>query len=382
MSDSMTMAELMSQYKTNDDLSNGDVVSGKVLSVNSDEVIVNINYAADGILPKEEIEGGSTDGISIGDEISVFVVKVNDGEGSVLLSKKRADSLLVWDEFEALLTSKKKLMVKVKEAVAGGLVTEYKGARVFIPASQVALSYVTDLKIYINQVLEIIIIEYDRESKKVVGSRKVIEQQKQERTKSDLMARISSDDRMSGRVVRLADYGAFVDLGGIDGLVHVSQMSSKRIKHPNEVLAEGDLVDVIVLAVDRERERISLKLADIKESPWENVDAYYQVGDLVKGKVTRLMSFGAFVEIEDGLEGLVHISELSDSHVTKVTEVVKIGDEVEAVILGIDSEAQKLSLSLKAASEVEEEYAQIPEEPVLKSTLSDLFGDKLKNLKF
>lgn len=382
MSENMSMAELMAQYETNNDLNKGDIVEGTILSVNAEEVIVNINYISDGVLPKEEIEGSTTEGLSIGQKISVFVVKTDDGDGNVLLSLKRADQILVWDEFEKIFEGKRKLKVKVKEAVSGGLVADYKGARVFIPASQVALSYVDDLKPYLHQTMEIVLIDYKKADQKVVGSRKVIELEAQERSKADIMSRISADDRITGKVVRLADYGAFIDLGGVDGLIHISQLSNRRIKHPSEVLNEGDLVDVIVLEVNREKDRISLKLADIKASPWESVDANYQVEDIVFGTVTRIMNFGAFVEIEDGLEGLVHISELSDQHVSRVQEVVNVGDEIQVMILQIDSENQKLALSLKAAKEAELQDFEPYEEEVQNTTMSDLFGDKLKNLKF
>ncbi|GAU78006.1 30S ribosomal protein S1 [Fusibacter sp. 3D3] len=382
MSDSMSMADLMAQYETNNDLKKGDVIEGTILSVNTEEVIVNINYSSDGVLPKEEITGSTTEGLEVNQKISVFVLKADNGDGNVLLSQKKADQILVWDEFEKIMNSKRPFKVKVKEVVTGGLVADYKGARVFIPASHVALAYVEDLKPYLHQTLEIVLIDYKKEDQKVVGSRKVIEQEAQERSKADRLSRISPDDRITGKVVRIADYGAFVDLGGVDGLVHISQMSNKRIKHPSEVVQEGALVEVIVLEVNREKERISLKLADIKESPWETVDVHYHVDDVVAGKVTRIMNFGAFVEIEDGLEGLIHISELSEQHVSRVQEVVNVGDEIEVMIIQIDSENQKMGLSLKAAKEAElsdfEPYAE--EEQT--TTLSDLFGDKLKNLKF
>ncbi len=381
MSENMSMEELMDQYDSNSDIGKGDIIEGTVLSVNAEEVIVNINYISDGVLPKEEIEGSTTEGIQTGDKISVFVVKTDSGDGNVLLSKKKADQQLVWDEFETLFKGKKIIKMKIKEVVNGGLVGEYKGARVFVPASQVALSYVEDLNPYLHQSMEVVLIDYKRDDKKVVASHKVIELEKQERTKADILSRISPDDRISGTVVRLEQYGAFVDLGGVDGLVHISQLSNKRVKHPSEVVAEGDLVEVIVLSVDRDKERISLKLADIKESPWVEAESNYRPDDVVRGVVTRLMTFGAFVEIEDGLEGLVHISELSENHVTKVSEVVNVGDEVDVMILSVDAENQKISLSIKAAKEMEAEVYEPYEEEAQSTTLSDLFGDKLKNLK-
>ena len=232
--------------------------------------------------------------------------------------------------------------------------------------------------------LEVVITEYQMDKKKVVASHKVVAKKALEGKKTDVISRISQGDALTGTVVRLADYGAFVDLGGVDGLIHISQMSWKRIKHPSEVLKDGDVVSVVVLSVDREKEKISLKLSEVQENPWDSIEANYQVGDLVHGKVTRLMNFGAFVELEEGIEGLVHISELADQHVNRPGEIVKIGDEVRAVILEIQADAQKLSLSIKQAADVDDtDYASFAEEVEEgPATLSDLFGDKLKNLKF
>lgn len=379
-----TMSELLAQYDSTERLYSGDIVAGTVISSNQDEVMVNINYMADGILPKSELPDGNPLAFEAGQTLKVYILKMDDGDGNVLLSLTKAYDVIVWDEFQKLYDDKQSFDVKVKEAVKGGVVAHYKGASVFIPASQLAVSYVEDLNSFIGMTLEVELSEYDASKKKVVASHKEILKKRMATKKVDALARISQGDVMTGTVVRLADYGAFVDLGSVDGLIHVSQMSWRRVKHPSEVMKEGDVVEVIVLSVDREKEKISLKLAEIHENPWHTIADHYQVGDLVRGRVTKLMNFGAFVEIEEGIEGLVHISELAEQHVTRASEIVSVGDEVDVVILDMDAATQKMSLSIKAAADMdvmETEGYDEADQPT-NTTLSDLFGDKLKKLKF
>ena len=382
--ENQTMGELLNQYGTTERLYSGDVVEGTVISSNSDEVMVNINYMADGILPKAEIPDGNPIDFKEGQKIKVYILKLDDGDGNVLLSLKKAFEIIVWDEFQKLFDGQITFNVKVKEAVKGGVVGLYKGASVFIPASQLALSYIEDLSSYIGMTLEVELSEYQMATKKVVASHKNVLKRQLAAQKSDQLSRINVDDQLTGTVVRLADYGAFVDLGAIDGLIHVSQMSWRRVKNPSEILNVGDVVDVIVLKVEREKEKVSLKLAQVQENPWETISTRYAVGDVVKGKVTRLMNFGAFVEVEEGVEGLVHISELSENHVTRPNEVVQVGDEIEVMVLELDVDNHRMSLSLKAVTgmDLEDYESLIPEEDSAPATLSDLFGDKLKNLKF
>jgi len=382
MEENVSMEAAVAKMDKADTLRAGDVVTGKVMSVNHDEVIVNLDYMADGILTKEEIEGGETSQFAEGDAITVYVLKVNDGEGSVSLSLKRAEAEMVWQEFQTLLDEKTTFSLKIKEAVKGGLVGIYKSARVFIPASQVALHFVEDLSAYAGSSLDVKLIEFDPEKKRVVASRRVIEEKERSKRKEETLSKLSEGDKLTGKVVRLANYGAFVDLGDVDGLVHISQMSWKHVKHPSDIVKEGDVVDVEVLSVDRETEKISLKLANIQENPWKNILDHYQINDIVSGKVKRTTSFGAFVEVEEGVEGLVHISEISEEHIANTSDVLSEGDEVEVMVLNIDAEAQKMSLSIKAVKEADAvSYEPIEEETVSAPTLSDLFGDKLKNLK-
>jgi len=382
MEENVSMEAAVAKMDKADTLRAGDVVTGKVMSVNHDEVIVNLDYMADGILTKEEIDGGETSQFAEGDAITVYVLKVNDGEGSVSLSLKRAEAEMVWQEFQTLLDEKTTFSLKIKEAVKGGLVGIYKSARVFIPASQVALHFVEDLSAYAGSSLDVKLIEFDPEKKRVVASRRVIEEEERSKRKEETLSKLSEGDKLTGKVVRLANYGAFVDLGDVDGLVHISQMSWKHVKHPSDIVKEGDVVDVEVLSVDRETEKISLKLANIQENPWKNILDHYQINDIVSDKVKRTTSFGAFVEVEEGVEGLVHISEISEEHIANTSDVLSEGDEVEVMVLNIDAEAQKMSLSIKAVKEADAvSYEPIEEETVSAPTLSDLFGDKLKNLK-
>lgn len=379
-----TMGDLLEQYDSTERLYSGDVVEGTVISSNQDEVMVNINYMADGILPKAELPDSNPLSFQEGQKLKVFIVKLDDGDGNVLLSLTKAFDIIVWDEFQKMFDEKQTFSVKVKEAVKGGVIAHYKGASVFIPASQLSVSYVENLSSFVGMTLEVALTEYDATKKKVVASHKEILKKQLAEKKSDALARISPGDAMTGTVVRMADYGSFVDLGGVDGLIHISQMSWRRVKHPSEVMHEGDVVDVIVLAVDREKEKISLKLAEVHENPWHTITERFEIGDLVTGRVTKLMNFGVFVEIEEGIEGLIHISELAEQHVTRPSEIVSIGDEVSVVILDMDIEAQKMSLSLKAAAEMDEVDLMDFEDDTqeTQTTLSDLFGDKLKNLKF
>lgn len=382
--ENQSMGDLLNQYGTTERLYTGDVVEGVVISSNNDEVMVNINYMADGILPKSEIPDGNPREFVEGQKIKVYILKLDDGDGNVLLSLKKAYEIIVWDEFQKMYDEHQSFNVKIKEAVKGGVVGNYNGTPVFIPASQLAITYVEDLSSYVGMTLEIELTEYQMATKKVVGSHKNILKKQLEVKKTDRLSRINAEDQITGTVVRLADYGAFVDLGGIDGLIHISQMSWRRVKHPSEILKVGDVVDVIVLKVEREKEKISLKLAKVQENPWETILTRFAVGDIVKGKVTRLMTFGAFVEIEEGVEGLVHISELAENHVTRPSEVVQIDEEIDTMILEIDAENHRMSLSLKAVTGMDlEDYERfMPEEEEAPTTLSDLFGDKLKNLKF
>ncbi len=382
MSEKMSMAELLETYDATERISKGDILTGEILSVNADEIIVNIGYMADGLVPKTEWSEGFDAEYQVGNTIKVMVIKADDGEGNVLLSIKQAESILVWDELNTYYAQQTAFDVKVKEVVKGGVVAHYKGARIFIPASQLSLQYVESLDAYQGATLKVKLHEYDPSKKKCVASHKDILKLKADDDKRIELSRLSEGDVLQGTVVRLADYGAFVNLGTLDGLVHVSQMSWRRVKHPSEVVKVGDVVEVSVLHVDREKEKVSLKLTQVQENPWDDIFNKYQIDQVCEGTVVRLMPFGAFVELEEGLEGLVHVSEMADYHVNKPSEVVKIGEKVQVRILDIQSEQEKIALSLKGVedNDFEDDFVEASEETP--TTLSDVFGDKLNQLKF
>lgn len=378
-----SMKALLEDYDAPDRIEVGDVVEGVVLSANDKEVMVNIHYHADGVLPKEEIPDANPEAYEEGQTLQVCVTALNDGEGNVMLSLNKAYDRVVWDEFQNLSDEALSFDVRITEAVKGGIVGTYKGARVFIPASHVSMRYTEDLKAYVGQTLSVKIIDYTKSEKRVVASAKAVEQAEREVQKQALLQSLKKGDRLEGTVARLADFGAFVDLGGLDGLVHISRMSWRRVQHPSEVVAQGDAVKVEVVGVDAEKGKVSLKLLDTGGNPWDTVKDRYPVGESFSGTVTNLAPFGAFVMLEEGIEGLVHISELSDTHVKTPSEVVSEGQEVVVKILSIDFKTHRISLSMKTDSEPAERdfeaYIEKSEGP--QATLSDVFGDLLSKFK-
>lgn len=364
----------------------GDILKGTVLSISDKGVIVNIGYMADGIISIQELsddpEVNPDDLVKVGDEISVYVLEVNDGEGNVALSKKLAESLKVWDDFENSLNSGTTLSVKVSEVVKGGVVAKVQGIRAFIPASQLSTSYVNDLNTFVGKILEVKVIELDRDKKKVVLSRREIEKEELEVKKSKLWDSLKKGEKRTGTVSRLTKFGAFVDLGGLDGLIHLNDLSWKRVVNPADVVSVGDQVEVYILDVDKARQRVSLGLKEVNANPWNNVFDNYKIGSIVDGTVAKLMDFGAFVELGPGLEGLVHISEISDDRILKPSDVLKTGDAVKVKILEINKEDQRMSLSIKDAQNKNEEFVEYMNEKEDSVTLGDLLKDKLKGFKF
>jgi small subunit ribosomal protein S1 len=384
----MSMKELMDNIKESMiRIKSGDILKGKIISVTDKEAIVNIGYMADGIIPRDELmdnpDLSPKDVFKAGDEIYVYVEEVNDGEGNVLLSKIKAESLKVWEEFEDSLNNGTTFEVKVSEIVKGGAVAKVKGVRAFIPASQLSYTYVDDIGSFLGKVLTVQVIELDREKEKVVVSRKQVERKEVEKKREELFDSIRSGEKLRGTVRKLEKFGAFVDLGGVDGLIHISQMSWKRINDPAEVVAVGDVVDVYVLEVNKERGRLSLALKEVNKNPWNSVDEKYKVSDIVEGTVSKLMNFGAFVELEPGIEGLVHISEITEDRVAKTSDVLKEGDKVKVKVLEINKNDKKMSLSIKEATHDAEEHVEFTDpEAGGNTTIGDLLKDKLKNFKF
>lgn len=384
----ITMAQMMEDIeKSMKRIHAGDIVKGKVIKVNENEVLVNIGYMADGIIPKQELSDDENidprDILKPDDAIDVLILQVDDGEGNVILSKKQADQVVVWDELNEYLESGTSFEVTVKEAVKGGVVALIKGIRAFIPASQLSVNYVEDLNAYVGKTLKVKLIELDRKSRKVVLSRKEVEKEERELQKKEIWKTLKKGEKRKGVVRRLAKFGAFVDLGGVDGLIHLSDLSWKRVLDPAEVVSVGDVVEVYVVDFDEKKDRISLALKDIKEDPWNESVRKYKINDIIKGKVVRITNFGAFVEIEPGVEGLVHISQITDKHIAKVSEVLSVGDEVKAKIIELKPEEKRISLSIREAEDgVSEEVMQYTDNDEDDVTIGDILKDKLKGLKF
>ncbi len=379
-----SMQDMMDQYEFTK-IHTGDIISGKVIKVTDSEVFVNINYFSDGIVPKNQVtrdEDVSLDSIvSLGDEIDVMVLKTSDGEGNVLLSKLEADNIKGWEDLESFYNDKKTVNLKIKEAVKGGAIAYYKGIRVFIPASQLSLNYVEDIKAFESKDLEVEIIEFDKSKSRVVASRKVIEKKEADSKREELWKTLKSGEKREGTVSKIVKFGAFVDLNGIEGLVHISDLSWSRVKDPREVVSEGDKVTVYIQSVDREKKRLSLVLKDVNKDPWNEFTSRYKVNDVVEGKVTNFIAIGAFVELVPGVEGLVHISEISQENIAKPSDVLSIGALVKVKIMDIDTKNKKVSLSIKNATESSKEYLKYNDDEN-ELTLGDLFKDKLKNFKF
>lgn len=333
-------------------LTPGQVVRGRVVQVGADEVLVDVGYKGDGRIPIHELGLRSgqkpSDVLRVGDEIDVWVLKV-DEEGGVLLSKRRADVEMTWRRLEKARDEGTIIEARVTERVKGGLLVDV-GVRGFVPASHVARGYVDNLDQFVGQTLRLKVVEVNRSRRNVVLSRKEVLEKEYQEAKARLFSTLKEGQVVEGTVRRLTDFGAFIDLGGgVEGLLHVSEMAWSRVRHPSDVLKEGQHIKVMVLNVDRERERISLGLKQVLPNPWDTVNERYHVGDIVDGEVTRLVDFGAFVRLEDGIEGLVHISQLADHHVSKPQEVVSPGQQVRVRILSVDQAARRIGLSLREA---------------------------------
>lgn len=359
----------------------GNIIKGKVVQVLDEEIVVNIGYKSDGIIPLNEFSNNTDinpkDVVKEDDEIEVFVLKSDDGEGNVVLSKKRIDAIKDWDNLKTIADNKEIITIKTGEAVKGGIIAYYNELRGFIPASQLSNEYVENLNEFANKNFEVKVIEIDKTKNKVIFSRRKVIEEKLEEKRKEFWNNIEKDTVMKGEVKRITNFGAFVDLGGVDGLIHISEMSWGRIKHPSEVVNIGDVVEVYVQDFNKEQSRISLSLKQNIENPWENIEDRYSVGDVVEGKVVKLVDFGAFVELEPGVEGLVHISQISEDRIAKPSEVIEAGQIVNVKILDIKPEDNRLSLSIKEAeaSKDMENYLTDTEETE-KTTIGDVLKFK------
>ena len=378
-------------------LTPGTIIEGKVVQISGDEVLVDIGYKSEGRVPFNELglkpDQKPEDLLSVGDDVNVWVLKVDEAEGSVLLSKRRADAKDAWEKLESIYEQGETLEAAVTQTVKGGLLVDV-GVRGFIPASHISRNFVDNLDKYIGQTLKLKIIELDRQKNNVVFSHKEVLEAEYQEAKERILSTLEENTIVDGVVRRLTDFGAFVDIGsGVEGLLHVSEMAHSRVNRPSDVLSEGDEIKVMVLGVDREKERISLGLKQTLPDPWETITERYQSGDIVNGTVTRVVDFGAFVKLEDGVEGLIHISQLAHRHVAKVDEVVSPGDEIEVKIISLDPAARRIGLSLKELEEKPVDDQPAPSErprsqdkktdvgtsdEELTTTIGDMFGDLFK----
>ncbi len=331
----------------------GDLISGVVVQVRDDEVLLDIGGKSEGVIPRRELSLKDADDIQenfkVGDTLDVYVLRVDNDEGHLILSKKRADRTKAVDYLEKAMEEKTELAGEVVRVVKGGLLVDVQGVRGFVPASLIERGYAGDLEKYLGTTLRLRVIEFDRAKTKVVLSQKAILQDEFFQAQKELWETIQPGEIRKGTVRHLTNFGAFVDLGGVDGLLHISELSWGRVKHPSEIVQEGDEIEVYVLAVDKENKRISLSLKKVQGNPWDSVDERYNIGEIVTGTVMRTVSFGAFVQLEPGVEGLVHISRMADYHVAKPEDVVNTGDEVQVKILDINKQDQRISLSIKDA---------------------------------
>src|SRR5678815_3933877 len=343
--------ELIPDYDSTFPIINeGEVVRGKVVRVDKDEVLIDIGYKSEGVIPVSELSIrrsiNPADEVQLGDEIDALVMTKEDAEGRLILSKKRARFEMAWKRIEQAAESGEPVEGTVIEVVKGGLILDL-GVRGFLPASLVDIRRVQDLDEFMGQTLRCKVIELNRSRNNVVLSRRAVLEEERKEMRQAILDRLSPGDVVTGTISNIVDFGAFVDLEGIDGLIHISELSWSHVNHPSEVVSIGDTVRVKVLDIDRDRQRISLGLKQTQEDPWQRVVSTHNVGDELEGTVTKVVAFGAFVEILEGVEGLVHISELAQQHVENPREIVQPGDEVKVKILEIDSERRRLSLSIK-----------------------------------
>src|SRR6184192_3804582 len=328
----------------------GDVVTGQVVRIDNDEVLVDIGYKSEGVIPSSELSirksVDPSDEVSLGEEVDALVLTKEDQDGRLILSKKRARFEKAWRRIEAAAESGEPVEGQVIEVVKGGLIIDL-GVRGFLPASLVDIRRVPNLDEYMGETIECKVIELNRSRNNVVLSRRAVLEEQRKEDRERILDRLQPGQVVEGKISNIVDFGAFVDLDGIDGLIHISELSWSHVNHPSEVLEIGQTVKVKVLDVDRDRQRISLGLKQTQEDPWQRIVDTYNVGDVLEGKVTKVVAFGAFVEILPGVEGLVHISELAQHHVENPREVVSQGDTVPVLILEVDAERRRLSLSLK-----------------------------------
>jgi small subunit ribosomal protein S1 len=362
----------------------GEIVTGTVLKVEDKHALVDISAKQDAFLPINEVSSlfieKVSDVLNEGDQITVKVL--SHTEDKLLVSKKAVDSEKSWSELQEKYDSKSTFEVTVHDVVKGGLVVDL-GVRAFIPASMVESHFVEDFSDYKGKKLSVKIVELDAEKGRVILSHRAVTEEKEAGRKQEILDSLAPGEIIEGKVQRLTDFGAFVDIGGVDGLVHVSQLSHNRVDNPSEVLSEGQTVKVKVLSVDRDNDRISLSIKETQPGPWEEASSSITPGSVIDGTVKRIVTFGAFVEVAPGIEGLVHISEMANRHIGNPSEVVKEGQQVSVKVLDVNSKEKRMSLSMKAVQDEKEKEnlkQNLPKEEKGFS-LAEMIGDQLKEYK-
>src|SRR5690554_2178808 len=340
------MLEMYEETLTN--VEEGEIVKARVLRVTENAVILDVGFKSEGAVPRDEFK--NPEQLQPGDEVDVFLENLEDEEGVVVLSKKKADFLRVWEKIKTAYENDEKVPGTLMRKIKGGVTVDLMGVDAFLPGSQIALRRVPNIEDLIGQTFDFKIIKLNKRRRNIVVSRRVILEEEREGKREQLVKELLVGQVRHGVVKNLADFGAFVDLGGLDGLLHITDMSWGRIGHPSEMLQMGQEIEVVVLAVDRDKEKIALGLKQKSENPWEQVEGKFPTGTRLKGKVVNIMSYGAFVQLEEGLEGLVHISEMSwTRRINHPSEVVNVDDEVEVVVLEVDRDKQEISLGMKQA---------------------------------
>lgn len=336
------------------DFDEGDLIDGTVVKIEHDEVLVDIGFKSEGVIPARELsirkDADPSEVVSLGDKLEALVLQKEDKDGRLILSKKRAEYERAWIQVEDKFKAGEVVTGEVIEVVKGGLILDI-GLRGFLPASLVDLRRVKDLTAYLGTEIEARVIEMDRNRNNVVLSRRVLLEEGRKNERAEILEKLTKGMRLKGTVSSIVDFGAFVDLGGIDGLIHISELSWSHVNHPSEVVKVGEEVEVEVLDVDLQRERISLGLKQTTEDPWTKLVETYPVGTITDGKVTKIVPFGAFIELGDNVEGLVHISEMALKHIDSPAQVVHVGDTVKVKVMDVNVERRRISLSMKAAAE-------------------------------
>jgi len=381
-------------------LKKGDTVKGTVVKIEDNQAYVSLGYKYDGVIPLRELSSvnleNAAEAVQIGQEVEAKIVSINDAKESLVLSKRQVDSPRAWDELQAKFESGEAFEVAITDVVKGGLVADV-GVRGFIPASMVERHFVEDFSAYKGRTLKVIVKEIDRENNKVILSAKDVLDAEYEQQKQQIMNTLQPGQVLEGKVQRLTPFGAFVDIGGIDGLVHVSEMAWQHVAHPSDVVAEGQSVNVKVLKIDPALGKISLSIKAAQPGPWDSATGQFNIGDIVTGVVKRLVTFGAFVEIAPGVEGLVHISQIAHRHVATPHEVLKEGQEVQAKVLDFNPAEKRISLSIKETEEAParpereqresrgprapREETNLPPAESMSFNLGEKFGDKLSKFK-